>query len=269
MTGFIDTHAHLCDNAFDEDRWEIVEKSFSSAVERIVEISCQPADWEKGREICAKYKGSIFAAFGIHPDYAGREKEEDIEKLCGYLKKDFCLGVGEIGLDYYWEPGKKEEQLVLLEKMLDISNKMKLPAVFHVRNSKNAPDGNAYSDLSRILKDKWTFENKKAKRGIFHCFSGTYEDAARALGLGNYIGINGTFTYKGNWRLREVVKKIGIKNIVLETDCPYLPPEGKRGKRNDPTSIPVIAGAVAESLNMSPEKVAEITFQNAEIFFER
>lgn len=266
---FTDTHAHLSDEAFDEDRDTIIEKCFSLGVNKLIEISCDAKDWDKAEELTLKHKGKVFAVFGIHPQYVRMESEENLKKLREYLKKPFSVGLGEIGFDYYWEPQKKAEQFILFEKMINISNKLKIPAIFHIRNPRDAKAGDAYKDAIREIKKNWNFE-KKNKRGVFHCFSGEYRDAVSAIDLGNFLGINGTFTYKKNFDLREIVKKAGIENILLETDCPYLPPEGKGGKRNDPCNIPRIAEAIGEYLGIKSGKVAETTNQNAvELFGEK
>ena len=265
---FTDTHAHLCDEAFDNDRGEVIANAMGFGVNKFIEISCDAKDWEKAEKLCSEYKNSVFPVFGIHPEYAGTETENDLKKLREYLKKPFSVALGEIGLDYYWEPEKKGEQFALLEKMINISNDLNMPAVFHIRNPKDAKIGDAYKDTINEIKKLWKFEGKN-KRGVFHCFAGNYNDAKAALDLGNYIGINGTFTYKRNYDLRDIAKKVGVQNLLLETDCPYLPPEGKRGKRNDPGNIPIIAEAVAEYLNIKIEELAEIANQNAiELFFE-
>lgn len=260
---FIDTHSHLCDKAFNDDRNVVIEKSFDLGVNKIIEISCDPKDWDKAEKLCLEFKDSIFSSFGIHPEYAGSEDDESVQKLKEYLQKPFSVGIGEIGFDYYWEPEKKEKQFVLFEKMINISNDLNIPAIFHVRNPKNPETGNAYGDIVNALEKSWKVERKK-KRGVLHCFSGNWDDAKAGLDLGLLLGINGTFTYKKNAELRDIVKKAGIENIVLETDCPYLPPEGKRGKRNDPSNIPLIGMAIAEFLNLPVEKLAEIINHNCE-----
>jgi TatD DNase family protein len=156
----------------------------------------------------------------------------------------------------------------MLAGMLPLSAKYAKPVVFHTRNGRDAKAGGAYPDLAAELKRSWSFNNGKRVRGVLHCFSGTWEDAKAGLDLGLLLGVNGTFTYKNNGPLREIVKKAGPGNIVLETDCPYLPVQSMRGKRNDPSYIPEIARAVAEFLGIKLEALAEATSANAsELFF--
>ena len=258
------------DEAFNGDRDAVIEKSFKGGVSKLVEIACGAKEWEPAAILCAKYAGKIYACFGIHPGYCEELCPENLAALERYLKKGVSKGLGEIGFDYYWDAGKKEHQNLLLEAMIGLSNRLGLVAVFHARSGKDAKKDNAYADLSALLKNKWNYAPKGRKfRGILHCFSGGWEDARAALDLGLALGVNGTFTYKKNDELRAIVKKTGLENIVFETDCPYLPPQSMRGKRNDPSYIPEIAGAVAAYLGVTPSRVADTTTANAmEVFGE-
>lgn len=264
---FIDTHSHLNDKSFDADRADVIDRAFESGVVKIIEIACSAAEWVPAEALCAGYKGKITAAFGIHPQYIEDLTPENLKTLSGFLKKDICSAIGEIGLDYYWNNAKKEAQAGLLEAQLEISNSSGRVCVFHARNGRDAQTDNAYLDLALELKKKWTLNNLKRARGVLHCFSGSWEDAKAGLDLGLFLGVNGTFTYKKNDDLRWIVKKAGFANIVLETDCPYLPVQNMRGKRNDPSRIPEIARAVAEYLGVKPEGLAEFTGVNAEELF--
>lgn len=265
---YIETHAHLNDKSFDADRAEVIGRVFKGGVAKIIEIACEPAEWGPAEGLCGEYKGRITAAFGIHPQHPEELTPENLATLAGFLKKDVCSAIGEIGLDYFWDNLKKDGQYRLLEAQLGLSNVSGRVCVFHARNGKDAVADNAYLDLDLELKKKWTLNNKKRARGVLHCFSGSWADARAGLDLGLFLGVNGTFTYKKNDALRETVKKAGVANIVLETDCPYLPVASMRGKRNDPSFIPEIAGAVAEYLGVKPAELAEFTGANAaELFF--
>ena len=265
---FIETHSHLNDKSFDSDRADVIDRAFKSGVAKIIEIACAAKEWGPAEALCAGYKGKITAAFGLHPQYAEELTSENLKTLSGFLKKDICSGIGEIGLDYYWDNSKKETQFKALEAQLEISNSSGRVCVFHARNGHDAQTDNAYLDLTMKLKEKWTLNNRKRARGVLHCFSGSWEDARAGLDLGMFLGINGTFTYKKNDDLRAIIKKAGFANIVLETDCPYLPVQSMRGKRNDPSYIPEIGRAVAQYLGVKPEGLAEFTGVNAsELFF--
>ena len=265
---FIETHAHLNDKAFDADRGAVIDRAFKGGVAKIIEIACGAKEWQPAEALCAGYSGKMTVVFGIHPHYTEELSTENLNTLSGFLKKDVCSGIGEIGLDYYWDNAKKEAQSGLLQAQLEISNASGRSCVFHARNGKDPEADNAYLDLALELKKKWTLNNKKRARGVLHCFSGSWADAKAGLELGLFLGVNGTFTYKKNDELRGIIKKAGMGNIVLETDCPYLPVQNMRGKRNDPSFIPAIGLAAAEAFGVRAEELAEATTVNAsELFF--
>lgn len=257
----IETHAHLNDKAFDADRHAVLEKVFASGVGRIVEIACAPGEWKQGEDLCAAYPGKVRCAFGAHPEYTKTLPPSMLAELEAFMAKPCAVALGEVGLDYWWDCGTKEEQLALLETQLPLCARFGKPAVFHARNGKT-PAQNAYADLLEALK-RWAYRPAKKFRGVLHCFSGGWADARAGLDLGLLLGVNGTFTYKKNDDLRETVRKAGLDNIVLETDCPYLPPQSARGKRNDPSFIPEIAALLATHLGVGNGAVADRTTANA------
>lgn len=257
----IETHSHLNDKAFDADRAAVTDRAFASGVGKIVEIACQPSEWAQGEAFCAAYPGKVSCAFGAHPEYTKTLPPDLLAQLELYLAKPCAVALGEVGIDYWWDIGPKEAQLALLNLQLPLCAKFNKPAVFHARNGKT-PEQNAYADLLAALR-RWEHKPARRFRGVLHCFSGTWADARAGLDLGLCLGVNGTFTYKKNGDLRETAKKAGIENIVLETDCPYLPPEGSRGQRNNPAFIPEIAAMVASYLGLSNSGVADKTTANA------
>jgi TatD DNase family protein len=259
---FTDTHAHLNAKAFDPDRGDVLARALWSGVTKIVEIACAPGEWAAGEAFCAAAPDQLRCAFGVHPEYIKDLAPGYLPELELYLQKPCAVALGEIGLDYWWEPGRKEEQLALLAEQLPLCAKYAKPAVYHARNGKEAGQ-NAYAELLAVLKQKWAYSPARKFRGVLHCFSGSLADARAALDLGLALGVNGTFTYKKNDDLRETIKKIGAANIVLETDCPYLPPQSARGKRNDPSFIPEIAAMVATHLGLGNTALATITTANA------
>jgi len=264
----IETHAHLNDKAFDSDRREVIGKAFSLGVEKIVEIACAPEEWARGRQLAAAFPGRVRCAFGAHPEYTKTLSPARLLELDGFMADPCAAALGEVGVDYWWDTGTKEEQTALLIAQLTFCAKYKKPAVFHARNGR-APGQNAYADLLEALKTGWNYSPEGKFRGVLHCFSGTWADARAGLDMGLLLGVNGTFTYKKNEYLRETVKKAGLDNIVLETDCPYLPPQSARGKRNDPSFIPGIAAMVATHLGTGNGEVADKTTANALELFGR
>ncbi|MDP2864643.1 MAG: TatD family hydrolase, partial [Elusimicrobiota bacterium] len=189
----IETHAHLNDKAFDADRDAVIEKVFLSGVGRIVEIACAPEEWAQGEQLAAAYPGKVACAFGAHPEYTRTLPPDLLARLETYMDKPCAAALGEVGLDYWWDVGTKEEQLALLEAQLPLCGKFGKPAVFHARNGKTA-ERNAYADLLEALK-KWDYRPEKKFLGVLHCFSGSWADARAGLDLGLLLGVNGTFTY--------------------------------------------------------------------------
>lgn len=258
---FIETHAHLSDEAFNADRDKVISAVFAAGVEKIVEIACAPDEWPQGEALCAAYPGKVFCAFGAHPEYTKTLPPDLISRLEVYLAKPCAVALGEVGIDYWWDIGSKEQQVALLDSQLPLCAKFGKPAVFHARNGK-VPEQNAYADLLAALR-RWDYKPAGRFRGVLHCFAGNWEDAKAGMDMGLALGVNGTFTYKKNRELRDIIEKAGLEHIVLETDCPYLPPQSARGQRNNPTFIPEIAVMVATQLGIGTGKLADKTTANA------
>ena len=175
---------------------------------------------------------------------------------------DVFRAVGEIGLDYFYEDSSPRVlQQEILEKQLELAQDIKKPIILHCRKGKDPQDYSAYEDMFFALK-KYNLSG-----GVLHCFSGRKEDAYRALDMGFYLGINGIIGYKKNDDIRQIIKQVGLKYLMLETDCPYLPPQSKRGQRNSPVNIPEIAQNLADVLGKSINEIADITTQNAKAFY--
>ena len=262
MITFIDSHAHLNDEAFDQDREKIISDCFAAGVKQMVEIACEVEEWQQAFELCQKYEGQIYGAAAVHPINAVQLTEESFENLKKFLTLDVFKAVGEIGLDYFYEDSSPRAlQQEVFEKQIDLASIIKKPIVLHCRKAKEAQDFSAYEDMFFLLK-KYNLSG-----GVLHCFSGRKEDAYRALDMGFYLGINGLIGYKKNEDIRQTIKQVGLKYLLLETDCPYLPPQSKRGKRNSPVNIPEIAQNLADILGVSINEVADITTQNAKAFY--
>ena len=174
--------------------------------------------------------------------------------------------MGEIGLDYTClEKANKQTQQTLFEQMIDFADEAGLPLVLHVR--RNAQDYSVYNDTFSLLEQHWKRSTSRPYSGVLHCFCARYEEAKKALDMGMLLGINGCFTYKKNEYIREAVKKAGADKIILETDCPYLSRQGKRGTRNDPSNIALIAQFVADYLHIPVEQLAEKTTQQTSLLY--
>ena len=260
---FIDSHAHLCDPAFDADRDELIATRLPQAgLAASIEIACAPDEWAPAFSLADKYPGFIGTVLGVHPEYAPRYTQAAADDLAQRLQDRRALAVGETGLDYTClDVAPREIQHRVFVQMIELANANHKPLVLHVR--RQAEDYNVYQDTFSCLKHHWHATSSTAHPGVLHCFCARYEEAKQALDSGLLLGINGCFTYKKNEYIREAVKKAGADKIILETDCPYLSPQGKRGTRNDPSNIPLIAQWVADYLNVPLQTLAEQTTQNA------
>ena len=254
---FIDSHAHLTDPAFDTDRDVLITHTLPAAgLVKSVEIGCAPDEWQDALDLTRKYPAMIAPVLGVHPEYAQKFTSAHVNEFQTLLKDPRVCAVGEIGLDYTClEEADKSTQQALFAQMISCADQAGLPLVLHVR--RQAEDYAAYDDTFSLLANTWKQNTPRPYSGVLHCFCARYEEAKRALDYGMLLGINGCFTYKKNEYIREAVKKIGPDKIILETDCPYLSPQGKRGTRNDPANIPLIAEFVADYLAIPVEELAQ------------
>lgn len=263
MNLFIDSHAHLNDPAFDPDRDDILTHKLPAAgVTHSIEIGCAPDEWQPALDLAARYPAQVRAVLGVHPEYASRLHPGDLARLETLLKDERAAAAGEIGLDYTClDLSGKELQRDVFSQMLALAVRAEKPIVLHVR--REGEDYAAYEDTFHALKHEWRPAPRAKHPGVLHCFCARYEEAKKALDMGLLLGVNGCFTYKKNEYIREAVKKAGADKIILETDCPYLSPQGKRGQRNDPSNIPLIGAYVADYLGVPLPELAEITTRNA------
>lgn len=242
---FIDTHCHLSSSDYD-DIDLVINENRKAGMEKIIVSACDKKDFEEAFLLSEKYK-DVFLTIGYHPEYVDDIVPADIAELDVLLKKEKVVGVGEIGLDYHYTKDNKEAQIALFEQQLALAEKNNLPVVIHSRD--------ATEDTINTLK-------KYKVKGVIHCFSGSLEVAEIYIKMGFKLGIGGVVTFS-NSNLYKVVEKIGLSNIVLETDSPYLAPVPYRGKQNSSKYVPVIAHKIADILGLSLEEVASVTTSNA------
>ena len=242
----VDTHCHLDNEKFDEDRLEVIER-IKENLEFCVNIGYDLASSKKSLELAKEYD-FIYAVIGVHPiDIA--EYSEEVEKELEILGKNpKVVAIGEIGLDYHWMTEPKEVQQERFKKQLELAEKLNKPVVIHTRD--------AMEDTVNILKE---YPNIT---GVIHCYPGSLETAKQLVDR-FYLGIGGTLTFKNSKKAVEVVKDIPLDRIVIETDCPYLTPEPFRGKRNEPIYVEYVAKKIAEIKEISVEDVTKITTENA------
>ena len=242
---FIDTHCHLSKEDYD-DLDLVIKDNIAAGVGKIIISGCSKGFIDESLDLASKYD-NVFLTLGYHPSEVDYVTDELLIDLKSKLSNKKVVGLGEIGLDYYYGKESKEQQVLLFEKQLKIAEELGLVVVIHSRD--------ATEDTINCLK-------KYNVYGVIHCFSGSVETAKIYVSMGYKLGIGGVVTFK-NSKLYEVVKAVGIENIVLETDSPYLAPTPFRGQKNSSKYIPLIAEKVAEILNISVEEVAKITTSNA------
>lgn len=248
---FIDTHCHLSKEYY-KDLDIIINNCRNNQVNTLIISGCDKNGIIEGLEVIKQYP-NIYMTIGFHPSETDITNEEDLLWLETLIKSNKkIIGVGEIGLDYYWIKDNKEKQKELFKKQLELAAKLNLPVIIHSRE--------ATQDTYDILKEYHL-------KGIIHCYSGSLEMAKKYIKLGYKIGIGGVLTFK-NSNLKELVKEISLKDITLETDSPYLTPDPYRGKQNSPEYIPIIAKKISEIKEVTLEEVAQETNSNANDLFD-
>lgn len=251
----IDTHCHLYSEEFDIDRDAMIERAIQLGVAKFY----LPAIYSKAIDgmlaLEQKYQGVCIAMMGLHPCYVKENYKEELAIVQDWLDKRSFAAVGEIGLDFYWDTNFKEQQYEAFNLQMDWALEKNLPIVIHTRN--------AMQETIEMVKP---FAAKGLK-GIFHCFSGSYESAIQIINMGFLLGIGGVITYK-NAGLGEVLLNIGLEHLVLETDAPYLTPVPFRGKRNESSYLQYVVEKLADIKQVSIEEVAAITSANAEQLFK-
>ena len=250
-----DTHTHLFAEEFDNDRAEMIQRAISAGVKKMFLPNIYAGSIASMFKLEEQFPQNCFAMVGLHPCSVNEQYGEELTIVEHWLGKRKFIAVGEIGLDYHWDKTFIPQQKDAFAKQIDLAKKYNLPIVIHQRD--------CFEDCFEIVKSK----NDKMLKGIFHCFSGTLEEANKIISLGNFkLGIGGVITYKKS-KLPEVLKQIDLKHIVLETDSPYLAPVPHRGKRNESSYLTIIANKIAEAKGITVEEVARITTQNAEEIF--
>lgn len=248
----IDTHAHLYLEGFDSDRDKVLQNAVSAGVSHIVLPNIDQDSVLPMMKMVIEYPTICFPLIGIHPCSVKDDFENDLKFINDLLVKNRFWGIGEIGLDYYWDKALIKEQIHAFEIQLDLAIEHQLPAIIHIRES---------------FEDTWSILSKRDNTGILHCYPGSLEQAKKVIDKGFLLGIGGVLTFK-NAHLVDVIKGIDLKYIVLETDSPFLTPAPFRGKRNEPSYLVPIAQKIAEIKGVDFETVARITTENAKRIFK-
>ena len=250
----MDSHAHVQTRQFDKDRDAVIQAAFDAGVARILVPGIEVETSRSAVELAACYPGRIFAAVGVHPHDATEFTPDTLTDLRKLAKEPGVVAIGETGLDYYRNLSPHETQRATLMAQIDLARELDLPIILHNRES--------HEDMIALLK-----EHGAGVHGVFHCFIGDQAMARDALDLGFYLSFAGPLTYPANETLREVAAWAPEDRILIETDSPYLTPPPHRGKRNEPKLVALVAQKLAEARNVSLERIAEVTTQNAATLF--
>ena len=243
-----DTHAHILDDQFKEDLDQVIRNIYDNMA-LVVNIGCNLEDCPRTVALAEQYD-KVYAAVGLHPEDVKTYTPEGWDMICRLAEHPKVVGIGETGLDYYWDTSTKDAQKVLFEQHIDLAKQLHKPLVIH--------DREAHGDTLEILKRT----NAKEVGGILHAFSGSVEMAMEVIKLGFYIGLGGPVTFKNARKAVEVAQSIPLEYLVIETDGPYMAPVPFRGKRNEPMLVQHTAAKIAELRGISVEELIEATYQN-------
>lgn len=251
----IDTHCHLDFKDFDHDRDAVLERAKAAGVGRIINVGSSLEGSRRSVAMALRYE-TVYASVGIHPHDAGSATKEVLEEIRGLARSPKVVAIGEVGLDYYRNLSPKNEQIAAFEKFAALASELKLPLIVHAREC-----GDEALD---ILKG---YAGGSAVRGVMHCFSQDAKFLGKCLDLGLYVSFTCNITFRNAKALRETARSMPVERLLLETDAPYLAPEGMRGKRNEPSAVALLAEEWARILSLSEEDIERITTHNANFLF--
>lgn len=252
---YIDTHVHLNADQYDEDLQEVINRALEAKISKMIVIGFDRKTIERAMKLAADYS-FIYAVIGWHPVDAIDCTEEDLQWIEELSANEKVVGLGEMGLDYYWDKSPKDIQQTIFRKQIRLAQKVNLPIIIHNRE--------ATEDVVRILKE----EEAHLTGGIMHCFGGSVETAKECINMNFMISLGGPVTFKNAKKPKEVATEIPLEYLLIETDAPYLAPHPHRGKRNEPALVTLVAEEIARLKGISIEEVAEATTLNAKRFFQ-
>jgi TatD DNase family protein len=247
-----DTHTHLDDKKFDEDRDTLIPSLKNDGISLLVNIGADMKSSEESVKLAEKYD-FIYASVGVHPCDTANLTDDDILTLEKLAQHEKVVAIGEIGLDYYWDEPEREIQKEWFKKQLLLAKKLNMPYIVH--------DRDAHADVLEIIKESG-YTN-----GVMHCFSGSAEMAKEVIKMGMYVSLSGTVTFKNAKKAQEVASVVPLDKLLIETDSPYLTPEPFRGKRNNSALVKYTAEKIAEIRGLSFKDLARITMENGKRFY--
>lgn len=249
-----DTHTHLYSEEFDHDRNEVVQRAIDAGVTRFFIPAIDSTGTQAMYDLEKEYPNNVFLMMGLHPTYVKDNYLEELQHVENELAKRKFYAIGEIGIDLYWDKTHLTEQKIAFKRQIQLAKHYKLPIVIHCRE--------AFDEVFEILEE----EKSADLFGIFHCFSGTYEQALQAISYNMKLGIGGVVTFK-NGKIDQFLNQIDLKNIVLETDSPYLAPVPFRGKRNESSFLVNVVNKLAEIYGLTPNEIVVVTTANSKVVF--
>ena len=252
VDGIFDSHAHYDDEAFGADRDELLRSLAAHGVRRVMNVGSSMESSRTGIELGKAYD-FLYSSVGVHPDSAREINNDTLRELAELAREPKVRALGEIGLDYHYEDVPRRQQLLAFEQQLELAQELDLPVVIHERE--------AHGDCLDVLR------NHPKARGVFHCFSGSWEMAKKLTDQGWYLGFTGVITFHNARRAVEVAQKMPLDRMVIETDCPYMAPEPHRGVRTDSGFVRDMAQKLAELRGVSLEEMAAITMENGRRLF--
>ena len=252
---FIDTHTHLYDEAFDEDREQTLRRALDAGVTTLLLPDIDSTSRPRQQALATAHPECCFQMAGLHPTSVNEHYEEELSQVHDLLFSEYpYIAVGEIGMDLYWDRTYEAQQLFALRQQLTWALELDLPVCLHIRK--------AHNEVFGLLRDM----DRRQWRGVMHCFGGSLQEARRAVEMGFHLGIGGVVTFK-NAGLAEIVREMPLERLLLETDAPYLSPTPHRGKRNESAYIPLVAQKIAELKGVSLEEVASVSTASARSLF--
>ena len=250
---FVDTHTHLYVPEFDADVAQVIERGLAAGVQRFILPAIDSTYTQRMRQLEKAYPFCVSVMAGLHPTHVGPGFEQELTHVHHQLSTEKCIAVGEIGIDLYWDKTYLREQKEAFARQIQWARDFNLPFAIHCRQ--------AFDEVFDVLT---SFDG--LHRGVFHCFTGDFSQAQRAISLGLYLGIGGVVTFK-NGQIDQWINQIPLEHVLLETDAPYLAPAPHRGKRNEPEFLTLVVAKLAALYGVSEQKIGQVTSANAKTLF--